>query len=966
MPLKNKNKTVAESYTGACRNRLRQFDAKAGAGANAGASAALALCALLAFSCASAPKAEPKQAVKEETLMDLISAGKMSEVKQRFSNSDQINQKNSQGQSLLHIAALRNDAEMVQFLLALGADTEIRDAAGDTPLSAAITADCFDSVKVLAGAGSNIYSRNSVGVSIAELARRKGPDGLASIITAKTVIQQDSEGKTLLHHAVDMLDTAAVAQILAAGGNLAMIDKAGDTPLSLAYKKPSESASATIAADLLLAGAEPLRGDFTYFETSILKRNPGMRFEEGRTPLHIASEKGHTGYVAYLLSKSVQVNAKDVASSTPLHEAVRNGRIDCTDLLLKAGADPDPKDSSGNTPLHLVMPLATRSAIFVRLLAAGADPNQKDNYGETPLHIAARLGMSDDIIQALIQSGGDTNERNKRGVTPLSLAIERKQVAQANLFVRLGADIHAEDIDGNTALSKAIASGIEMIKAVILGSNVQSRDSQGRTPLHIAVMGKADPAVINYLISIKADINARDKNGDTPIHIAVRNNDRASGEILLAYGADVFSPNVSGDSALKDALTRMGGRQDWVLNSNVIKSADGAGNTPLHLAAEWQLTQVVAFIVEKGGDINARNANGETPLFNAVKADSGETIKAMIAGAAEKKADINARDFLGNSTLHACIRWAAARAADVLLATDSASNSRRLINARNLAGKTALHEAARTGNLAFVRTLIASKADINAVDETGKTPLTDAIQGNQTAAVQMLLDSGASPVMQDMYGRNAYHEAVENSTPEIAVLIRNAGGNPMARDTFGRTPLSLAFRKSAEAVLAVIGTNTNIVDSDGNTPLHIAVTEHSGENIFQDLIKAGFPVNNRNRTGTTALLLSIREGQEGPVRILLTSDADPYATDNMGENAVIVALTKKSEFLPLIAEYAGDKTDTIGDGLLHYAARMGDAESVKKLLVYPKVDRTDRNIAGETAYDIAMRWGRKEIAALLK
>jgi ankyrin repeat protein len=30
------------------------------------------------------------------------------------------------------------------------------------------------------------------------------------------------------------------------------------------------------------------------------------------------------------------------------------------------------------------------------------------------------------------------------------------------------------------------------------------------------------------------------------------------------------------------------------------------------------------------------------------------------------------------------------------------------------------------------------------------------------------------------------------------------------------------------------------------------------------------------------------------------------------------------------------------------------------------VDRTDRNIAGETAYDIAMRWGRKEIAALLK
>ena len=968
------HKTRTVLYTGNGTNRTGRhrsagfagFTGFAGFAASAVVATGVLLATLVTASCATAPAPAPKQQVAEETLMDLISAGKMSEVKQRFSNSDQINQKNAQGQSLLHIAALKNDAEMVQFLISLGADQDIRDKSGDTPLSASIAADCFASVKVLADAGSNIFARNSVGVTVAELARRKGADGLNAIITPKTVLQQDGDGRTLLHQAADRLDPAATEKILASGGDTSVLDAAGDTALAIVYKKPTESASASIAAALLLAGAEPLRGDFTYFETSVLKRNPGMRFEEGRTPLHIASEKGHSGYVSYLLSKNVPVNVKDVASSTPIHEAVRNGMIDCTELLLKAGADPDPKDASGNTPLHLVMPLATRSAIFAKLLAAGADPNQKDNYGETPLHIAARLGMSDDIIEALISSGGDTNERNKRGVTPLSLAIERKQLAQANLFVRLGADIHAEDIDGNTALSKAISSGIEMIQSVILPSNVQTRDSQGRTPLHIAVMGKADPEVLNYLISIKADVNARDKNGDSPIHIAVRNNDRASGEILLAYGADVFTPNVSGESALKDALTRMGGRQDWVLNSNVIKSADGAGNTPLHLAAEWQLTQVVAFIVEKGGDINARNANGETPLFNAVKADSGETIRAMISGSAEKKADINARDFLGNSTLHACIRWAASRAAEVLLATDSATNSRRLINARNLAGKTALHEAARTGNIPFVKSLVLSKADINAADETGKTPLTDAIQANQTDVVKILLDNGASPVMQDMYGRNAYHEAVEKSTPEIAILIRNAGGNPMARDTFGRTPLSLAFRKSAEAVLAVIGTNTNIVDSDGNTPLHIAVTEHSNENIFQDLIKAGFPVNNRNRTGTTALLQSIREGQEGPVRILLTSGADPYATDNMGENPVIVALTKKTEFLPLLAEYAGDTSDTIGDGLLHYAARMGDAESVKKLLMYPKVDRTDRNIAGETAYDIAMRWGRKEIAALLK
>lgn len=921
---------------------------------------------LIFTSCLSVPASNEPKPVTEESLLSLIEQGKLSEVKQRFTNSNQINQKNAQGQSLLHIAALKDDTEMVQFLLAMKADLDARDNSGDTPLSAAINSDCLQTARLLAEAGSNIYSKNSVGITVAELAQKKGIKSFNTIITEKTIRQQDAEGKTLLHKAVETYDLAAVTQILSIGGSISITDKAGNTALALAYKNPNKIESAEIAAELLLKGAEPLRGSFAYFETSTLKRNPNMRFDEGKTPLHIAAEKGHSGFISYLLSKNVQVNAKDVASATPLHEAVRGGWIDCTELLLKSGADPSPKDSSGNTPLHIVMPLASRSAIFKSLLNAGADPNQKDTYGETPLHIAARLGMSDNIIQSLIKAGGDTNERNKRGATPLSLAIERKQIAQANLFVRLGADIHAEDIDDNTALSKAIASGIEMVKAVIIESNVQSRDSRGRTPLHIAVMYKADPVILNYLITLRADINARDKNGDTPIHIAVRNNDRSLGEILLAHGADVFTPNVSGESALKDALIKMGGRQEWVLNSNVIKSSDGAGNTPLHLAAEWQLPQVVSFIVEKGGDINAKNANGETALFNAVKADSTETIVSLFSGNLDKKADINARDFLGNSALHASMRWASTKAAEVLLSQDSKTNANKLINARNLAGKTPLHEAARTGNLSFMRSLLTAKADINAADETGKTPLTDAILANKVSAVKLLLDNGASPVIQDMYGRNAYHEAVENSSTEVMTLVRKAGGNPMSRDSFGVTPLSLAFKKSAEAVIAVIENNTNIVDSDGNTPLHIAVSEHSNESIFEGLIKAGFPINNRNRTGTTAILLAAKEGQEGPARILLAANADPFASDNMGESAVSYILTKKPDYVPLLAEYASTKTDTIGDGILHYAARMGTPEILKKILSYPKIDRSEKNIAGETAYDIAMRWGRKDLAALLK
>ena len=94
--------------------------------------------------------------------------------------------------------------------------------------------------------------------------------------------------------------------------------------------------------------------------------------------------------------------------------------------------------------------------------------------------------MDEAILRSLVNAGADVNERNKKGVTPLSLAIERGQAAQAAVFIALGADIHAEDMEGNTAVSKALESGLEMTRAVSAPSNVQARDSRGRTPLHVA------------------------------------------------------------------------------------------------------------------------------------------------------------------------------------------------------------------------------------------------------------------------------------------------------------------------------------------------------------------------------------------------------------------------------------------------------------------------------------------------
>ena len=79
----------------------------------------------------------------------------------------------------------------------------------------------------------------------------------------------------------------------------------------------------------------------------------------------------------------------------------------------------------------------------------------------------------------------------------------------------------------------------------------------------------------------------------------------------------------------------------------------------------------------------------------------------------------------------------------------------------------------------------------------------------------------------------------------------------------------------------------------------------------------------------------------------------------------IYLFTKDKKILDSFVEFVGNKTDYQGEGILHYGAKFASAETVKQL-VSKDLDRNLRNISGETPADIAIRWGRSEIANLLR
>ena len=437
---------------------------------------------------------------------------------------------------------------------------------------------------------------------------------------------------------------------------------------------------------------------------------------------------GHTSkaYRGLKEGRGINLQAQDISGATPLHEAVRYGRTDIVTLLLDSGAQVDALDSVGKTPFLLIIPPKAQLEIYTALLNHGANVAQKDIYGDTVLHIVTMAETSNDVLRLLVEKGAPINERNKNGSTPLALAVEKNLGAHVLFYANAGADINAEDQERNTPLSFALTSpNIDMLQTLVTKENVKTKDSAGNTPLHTAILHDAPFEYVQYLVDTGADVNGRNKDGDSVLYLAPKRNAKKAGELLLDKGADIFASNQQNYSPLRLALEAGGETQDWLITSQTLNATDGSGNTPLHYAAEWKLDRAVASLIQKGAKINAINANGETALFSATKADSPSTIILLADNGIATDARSNlTRDHLGNTPLHTAGTWNALNAAQTLISFGMD------VNAQNLSGKTALSDACRSAKKDMAILLIRSGADINATDATGRTVLMDAISSN--------------------------------------------------------------------------------------------------------------------------------------------------------------------------------------------------------------------------------------------
>lgn len=235
------------------------------------------------------------------------------------------------------------------------------------------------------------------------------------------------------------------------------------------------------------------------------------------TPLHLAvNQDNEAGVKALLSSSNCNVNCQDKEGDTPLHDAIAKDKNTIVDLILQCSRlDITITNIRGFNPLHLACLKGNKYAVqkIIDKYPGLIDIPKEDGF--TALHLAA-FNNHIEIAQCLLLSGHcGIDLPNHRGQTALALAVTQAYVKMIELLVEHGANVNAQDNDGDTPLHLAVilhamdGTGL----AGLLQSLVLSLPSGGERDENTA------SAIALYLVLHGAEVDFFNHQGKTPLDL---------------------------------------------------------------------------------------------------------------------------------------------------------------------------------------------------------------------------------------------------------------------------------------------------------------------------------------------------------------------------------------------------------------------------------------------------------------
>jgi len=498
-----------------------------------------------------------------------------------------------------------------------------------------------------------------------------------------------------------------------------------------------------------------------------------------------------------------------------------------------------------------------------------------------------------------------------------------------------------------------------------------------------------------------ADVNARDKMGRTGLLIAMQGSaseyrvigaNEPIARLLLERGASINVQDNEGWSPLLKLLDQWADQPELVKflidrGANVNAQMKN-GRTPLMVAARLGREDRIRILLDKSAQVNVSDAGGKTALMEAITCrwDSDNRALALLL---QHSVNLDAVDTEGRSAVDYAARAGLLERAELLLAKGAMVKNRDQV--LHLARNVALMDAAESGAVDRVKSMLASGADPDYLGPEGQTSLMAAVQNERNPElVGILLDKKASVNLADRDGSTALMLAADKFNAATVKILLDHGADVKPRDKDGNTALIRAAKsprswdEKQEALIPYLlekGADVNVHSAKGETPLMFTAQE--GNSALLDLLKKGAEVDARDADGNTALLYAttefVRWEQRRAGEALIEAGADPNAVNNAGETPLLRAARQyETEGVQILLDHKANinAKDSKGQtALMRAIDGPKDFDNTNHLVHSPKiaallVDRgADLNIKdaqGNTALKLAQMRGYGEMVELLR
>ena len=955
-----------------------------------------------------------------------------------------------EGSTALHIAidGWTDNQLCVQALLDNGAALDVRDVHGRIPLHIAGMRGHHRLIKLLAPSPESFYFKDNDGCtplfyacknSQLEYIKRFLIQTPCVISDSMKVTNNDGttplsvrtgSGGTILHVACDKGDINVVKKLLKAGADSNVTDEMGFTPLMRAVVSTSKSSITTDVGHsiitVLCRSQCSVNTAFIPSKTS----DPNLLYYKGSTALHMAIDNWMYSQlcVRALVNNGAALDTKDVHGRTPLHIASIRGHHRLIKLLAPSPESFYFKDNDGCTPLHYVCKNSHLECVREFLVQApdvisdlikiayndGTTPlSVRTGSGRTILHVACDKGDSN-LVKMLLEAGADPNITDKFGFTLLMRTVVSTSkfgittdvvhsvfTALCNGKCNINAPFVASKLfnlnvsyhKGSTALHMAIDNWIYSqlcVQALVdNGAALDARDVHGRTPIHIASI-RGHYGLINLVAPTPEFFHFKDNDGCTPLYYVCKNS-----HLEFIRNFIVQNPGVIGD-LMKVA------NNDGTTPLSVRTESDG---TILHVACEKREIDLLQKLLKAGADPNVTDEFGFTPLMRVVVSTINSDVDYSIITTLRlcksrgsvntpfvpsKPSDSNIHYYEGSTALHMAIDgWTVNQ-----LCVQALVNNGAALDANDVHGRTPLHIASMWGHHRLIKLLAPSPESLHFRDNVGCTSLYYACENSRIECIREFLQLVQAPdVISDLMkianndgttplsvrtgsGRTILHVACEKGDVNLVKKLLEAGADPNVTDKYGFTPLMKAVVNASksgitpDAVSSIITAlcnskccvNAPLVPSKPaysnvqycgfSTALHMAIDEWTVDQSYvQALVNNGAALDARDVHGRTPLHIASMRGHHRLIKLLAPSSETFHFKDNDGctplyyacKNSHVKCIRKFMVQIPdvindLMKVANNDGTTPLsvrtgsGGTILHVACDKGDFSAVKKVL----------------------------------